>query len=139
VRDQKQADVHVLITTEATGGGGCEYEFSFLGRRAYESIDYTLTRTIGRDATDDETREQVNQVLEIGLSPYVMKTPLGKELSLDYSGLGGSSEPSRGREEDPWNHWVFEVYGGRVEMSAESNRTSFDSRWGFYADRVTKT
>lgn len=138
VRDPEQADIHVFVTDEATGGGGREYEFSFLGRRAFEGVDYTFTRTVDRDATQDETREEVNRVLELGLAPYLMKTPVGEQLSLNYP------EPEKGvaadrREADPWNHWVFEVYGGRVRMSRESNQSNFNSRWGFYADRVTET
>lgn len=138
VREPEQADIHVFITDEPTGGGGREYQFSFLGRRAFDGVDYEVTRTIGRNATPDETREEINRVLEVGVAPYLMQTSVGQNLSLEYP------DPEEDREtdqmaEDPWNHWVFEVYGGRVEMSYESNQSSFDSRWGFYADRVTRT
>src|SRR3954463_7316287 len=33
VRDQRDADVHVLITGQPTGGGGSQYTFSFIGLR----------------------------------------------------------------------------------------------------------
>lgn len=138
VREPEQADIHVFVTDERTGSGGREYEFSFLGRRSFKGVDYTLTLTTDRDATSDEVREEVNRLLEMGLAPYLMKTPLGKELSLNYPDIEDRQEPTRA-EGDPWNHWVFEIYGGRVRMSYESNQSNFDSRWGFFADRVTKT
>jgi hypothetical protein len=138
VRQPEQADIHVFVTDERTGSGGREYEFSFLGRRSFDGVDYTLTLTVDRNATSSETREEVNRILEIGFAPYLMKTPLGDELSLNYPDIEDRQEPARA-EGDPWNHWVFEIYGGRVRMSYESNQSDFDSRWGLFADRVTKT
>jgi len=138
VRDQKQADVHVFVTTEETGSGGREYEFSFLGRRSFQGLDYTLTFTADRNATSDEVRGEINRVLEMGLTPYLMQTSLGEDLSLRHPETGGTSDPGRA-EADPWNHWVFEIYGGSIEISHETNQSDFDSRWGFYADRVTET
>jgi len=141
VRDPKQADIHVFITDEQTGSGGREYEFSFLGRRSFDGVDYSLTLTTYRNATSDDVRDEINRVLEMGLAPYLMKTSLGRELSLNYpkpAQTEGDSDPGRA-EADPWNHWVFEIYGGSIEISQESNQSEFDSRWGFYADRVTQT
>jgi len=138
VRDPKQADIHVFVTDEETGSGGDEYEFSFLGRRAFQGFDYTLTFTADRNATSDEVREEMNRILEMGLAPYLMQTSVGENLSLRYPETGGDSDPVRA-DADPWNHWVFEVYGGSIEISHETNQSDFDSRWGFYADRVTET
>lgn len=138
VRDPAQADLHVFITDESTGGGGREYEFSFLGRRAFSGTDHTLPLTVDRNATWDDTREEMNRVLEMGLAFYVMKTPLGTQMSLEYEEVEADQQLVQ-QQEDPWNYWVFEIYGGRVEMSHESNQSDFDSRWGFYADRVTET
>ena len=138
VREPEQADVHVFVTVEGTGGGGERYSFSFLGRRDFEGIDYSFTQTIDRDATDDDAREEVNRVLEMGLSPYLMQTSIGESLSLEYPERA-PDQSSQDTTEDPWNYWVFDIYGGRVRMSYESNQSEFRSRWGFYADRVTDT
>lgn len=138
VRDPNRADVHVFITEERTGGGGLEYELSFIGQRTFADLDYSFTLVVERDATRDQEREQLNQVLEVGLAPYVVQRVPSARLSLSYAvpdgeDLGGLAV------DDPWNHWVFNVYAGRLQTSVESNRRSFDSRWGFYADRVTDT
>jgi hypothetical protein len=48
VRDPELADVHVFVTDEQTGGGGREYQFSFIGRRRFEGTSYTLRHHIGQ-------------------------------------------------------------------------------------------
>ncbi|RPJ84331.1 MAG: hypothetical protein EHM13_04825, partial [Acidobacteria bacterium] len=40
VRDRKDADVHVLITAESTGGGGQKYTVNVIGLRAYSGVDH---------------------------------------------------------------------------------------------------
>ena len=137
VRDPGQADVHVLITRESTGGGGNRYEFAFLGQRAFSDLELTLTHTSDRNDTWDETRSEMNRVLEMGFAPYAMQTSLGEQLALDYEGLEERGEETTRVEEDPWNHWVFDFYAGGIQVNLESNRVDFDSRWGFFADRVT--
>lgn len=137
VREPERADVHVFVTNERTGGGGWRYELSFIGRAGYSDVDHTLTHTVSREATWAETREGLNEVIKMGLVPFVMRTPVASQLSVQYD---GDAEDSAAAQDvrDPWDYWVFEIYGGRVSMSLESNQTEFDSRWGFFADRVTQ-
>ncbi len=137
VREPEQANVHVFITDEGTGGGGREYELSFLGQRGFGGVDYSFTHVVGRNETWDEERDGVNRVLELGLVPYVVQTVGASGFSLTYDAdVGGQRAP---REvDDPWNHWVFNIYAGRLATGIESNQRYFDSRWGFYADRVTE-
>lgn len=137
VRDPQRADVHVFITDQETGGGGRRYELSFIGRNAYGDINHTLTHTVDRDATWDETRASLNQMIKLGLVPYALRTPVASQLSIDYEGSGGESAPQQ-VVRDPWDHWVFEIYAGRVSMELEASQQEFDSRWGFFADRVTE-
>src|SRR5688572_11864365 len=42
VRDRAVADVHLLATQQATGGGGSEYVFNFIGLRSFARIVDTL-------------------------------------------------------------------------------------------------
>ena len=42
VRDRKEAQVHVLITTQRTGSGGYEYTLSFLGQNEFKGDDNTV-------------------------------------------------------------------------------------------------
>lgn len=42
VWDRREADIHVLITTQSTGSGGIEYTMAFIGQHAYEDYRNTL-------------------------------------------------------------------------------------------------
>lgn len=137
VRDQGQADVHVFITSENTGSGGRRYDLSFIGKEEFSNMQYTLTRTVDRNASSDERRESLNRVLEIGLTPFASQTLGTDAFSLQYD---MPEEDTEGAAEidDPWNYWVFEIYAGSLQLDLESNQKEFDSRWGFYADHVTE-
>lgn len=137
VRDPKQADVHVFITDESTGGGGRQYKFSFIGRLHFSDMAYTFSHTIDRNDTSDETRESLNRVLEMGLAPYAMQTMETSPFTLLYEEQAAGQTSDQGRV-DPWNYWVFEIYAGSLQLDLESNQKEFDSRWGFYADYVTE-
>ncbi len=43
VRDREVSDVHVLVTTERTGGGGFLYTLAFIGRGDFEGEDQELS------------------------------------------------------------------------------------------------
>lgn len=137
VRDPEQADVHVFITDEETGGGGIQYELSFIGRGHFERVQYTFGQTVERNATELERREAVTEAIRLGLVPYVVQTETTGRFSLGYSGeVPGAADGQS--VDDPWNHWVFTAYVGDVRLDLESNRTVFDSRWGLYADHVSE-
>ena len=42
VRDRKEADVHILVTTQPTGSGGTEYVFKFIGLDRFANVDDEL-------------------------------------------------------------------------------------------------
>ena len=42
MRDRRDADVHVLVTTQETGGGGTEYTLKFIGLGSFAGVDQTL-------------------------------------------------------------------------------------------------
>ena len=81
----------------------------------------------------EETRAAINEALRLGLAPFLGYSGAADEFSLVY-GEGGRPEADEILVSDPWRHWTFNVYGGDFELDRESNRTVFDSRWGFYAD-----
>src|SRR5512144_346547 len=38
VRDRTDADVHVLVTSESTGGGGAKYTLHFIGQKRHAGV-----------------------------------------------------------------------------------------------------
>jgi hypothetical protein len=136
VRDPQLADIHVFVTDERTAGGGREYQFSFIGRRDFVGTQYTLKHFIDHNATSEESRNQLTEFLKLGLAGFVLQTPLATRFKIEYSGNG--KEDLQQNVHDPWDFWVFQAYLGSVELDLESNKSEFDSRWGFFADRVTE-
>ena len=134
VRDPELADIHVFVSDEPTPGGGWEYQFSFIGRRAFAGTDYTLKHHIDHNATFEEARIALKTYLKMGLASFMLQTPLGIRFSIDY--IDTSEEGTLQDVHDPWDYWIFQAYVGRVELEKESNKSEFESRWGFFADRV---
>lgn len=137
VRDPNLADVHVFITQEGTSRGGRQYEFTFIGKEDFSGTEYTFVHNVDRNASSAERRESLNDVIELGLSPFVIQTSKPSLFSLEYEGFD-EGKSAEGEIEDPWNYWVFEIYAGSLRLNLESNKRNFDSRWGLYADRVTE-
>lgn len=106
VRNRQDADVHVLVTTERTGGGGRAFTLTFLGMRQFEALDDTLGYTSNATATDNEVREGLIQVLRAGIIRYISRTPLLDRFDISYAAPenGGTQVQA---SDDPWNYWVF--------------------------------
>lgn len=137
VRDPELANIHVFVTDEETGGGGREYEFSFIGRDIFSGTEFTNTHLINRNATSDEIRQAINGFLSKGLAAFLLQTPSASRITIQYSETDEDRAASF-EVDDPWDHWVFEIYAGSIELDLESNQQEFDSRWGVFADRVTE-
>lgn len=131
VWDRKEADVHILVTTQATGGGGGEYTIAFIGQKEYQELQNTLRYFSGSTETDDETRRGLVQTLKLGLAPYVARTPLCELLNV---GMSQKSAPTA--VEDKWNFWVFNL-GLFSWMDGESQRSSIFLSGNISANRVT--
>jgi hypothetical protein len=104
VRDVKEAQVYVLVTSESTGSGGRKYTLAFLGQMDFEGKNDTLVYASRPDDPRDVRRIWRTQMLKMGLMPYVARTPLYSEVIID---------PSERVETqvvvDRWNNWVFEL------------------------------
>ena len=131
VRDRKEADVHILVTTQSTGSGGTEYAMAFIGLGTYEGIAGNLIYASNTTATDDEVRKGYVAVLKMGLIPYVAKTPIRDLLTIEC------------REElqptdvvDPWKFWVFSLSVGG-EFDSESRQESQQLSFSASANKIT--
>jgi len=131
VRDRVDADVHVLMTDQSTGSGGREYTFAFIGLGACAGLDNTLTCASGPNDTSDEVRRMQVEVLERGLFPYVVKTPIAEFIDLEFR---EKLQPTSIR--DPWRFWVFSV-SADARLSGEESRSSKSLDMNFSANHVT--
>lgn len=138
VRDRADADVHVIITSQQTGGGGEAYSLDFLGRRAFDGRDVNLPYTSDATSTDDEVRRGIARTLRLGLASYAAATATAAQLDVVYERAeaeeGAAASPSL--EQDPWKLWVFRV-GADGSLEGESRTKQVDFGGSFSATRTT--
>lgn len=136
VRDRTDADVHVLTTTQGTGGGGIEYVFRFIGLGRFAGMDDELKFTASQTNTADERRIGYTGILKLGLVRYVASTDEASRLTLTYSPTDtpqAAADPAA----DPWNLWSFRVRGGGSVNGEKSNSArSFNT--SFAANRTSE-
>jgi hypothetical protein len=121
VRDTREAQVYLLVTSQHTGSGGRQYTFSFQGMEKFENMSDTLTYTSNPDVTSPIRREKITNLIKMGLMRYVARTPVFNEIEI-------TSNSSLKKEEviDNWNNWVFRLRTSPSFSAVESyNRLSF--------------
>jgi len=133
VRERKEADVHVLITTLSTGSGGREYTLTFLGQNRFTGQDDVLKYFSHRTDTQEEIRSGLTEVLKIGLITYVNQTPISQKIRVDYK----TAEAAPASVADKWKSWVFSLSTGGYFRGEQSH--AYESiRGSFSANKVTK-
>jgi len=144
MRDRRDADVHVLVTTQETGGGGTEYTLKFIGLGSFAGVEQTLRYSAPQTSTADERRKGIAEVIKQGLVRYVSESPQAQRLKITFSPDEGAAKP--GAQKDPWNLWVFRTNVGgsfngeqsntnrSIRGSASANRTTDDWRLSFAAN-----
>jgi hypothetical protein len=131
VRDRTEADVHVLITRQGTGSGGSEYTLSFIGLGPYEGINNELKFYANKIDTRDDSRRGLVQMLKLGLTPFVARTPMASALNLNMAGTVDATAV-----EDKWNFWVFSL-SGRGRLNGEASRKSNSLNGNCSVNRTT--
>ena len=133
VRDRLDADIHILETSQQTGSGGDEYSLYFIGQSTFNGKNDTLSFTTNVDDTKDQIRNERVRMIQIGLMPYLLKTPLASRISVDVASVQTSPE----KVEDKWNNWVFKIRGNSF-MNAQQSSRSFNIFGTISASRVTE-
>ncbi len=131
VRDSKEAQLHILITKQFTGSGGEEYSLFFIGQKKFSKMQDTLKFYTNADDTDDEIRNNLVQMLKIGLIRYAAKTPLYNKILINFE------QPSESKlVEDKWKSWLFEIDLGGWFNGEES--VKYTSIWSsISASKIT--
>jgi hypothetical protein len=136
VRQREDADVHILSSSNETGGGGREVVLRFVGVGRLQGQDHQH-RVLSMVADPEEVRRRrVLNAVTVGLLDYLSHEGLPAGVTVAVRAAETEKEgatPSR----DPWNFWVFSLQGG---ASINAEETSRDSEWNVRAsaDRVTE-
>jgi hypothetical protein len=84
VRDRRDSEVHVLVTTRRTGSGGEEFTIEFIGQGDFETVDDTLFYFSSDTDVEDEIRGGLTHTLKLGLVRYVARLPMAERLDVTY-------------------------------------------------------
>lgn len=133
VRDPTLGQVHLFINSQGTGSGGDTFTLSFIGKGDFEGIDNKLTYTSLQTNTRDEERKGLNSIIKLGLVPYVAHTSMAEKLVVSISDVQLTRTP----DEDSWNNWIFEIYGG-INFDKETSKSALELRYGLSADHITE-
>jgi hypothetical protein len=137
VRDRQVAQVHLLVTTQATGAGGSEYTINVIGLRQFAGMADTLKYFAQPTATDDDRRKGLARVFRIGLVRYLARTPAVARLNVafekDSAGASAQASPAR----DPWKNWVYRV-GLNSNLDGEEQYKSRNFGGSISASRITR-
>ncbi|MDC6390045.1 hypothetical protein PP182_15215 [Maribacter sp. PR1] len=136
VRDQSLANVQLFIYDVANGSGGRTYLLDFKGAQAYTEIQGELSYETTPNMTSDEVRKGLVAKIKLGLLKYILESNLAYKITYSVNSEGNSTIEQMSVE-DPWNNWIFEIYG-EAELSKESSRNEFEYEVGFESDRVTE-
>jgi len=134
VRDRATADLHVLVTTQETGGGGMAWTLKFIGQEFFKDQDHTLNFITGQAATEDDRRSEFARVFKVGLVSYAAATSVAPNLDVSFRPTTDAApKPAK----DRWDFWVFRLgLGGN--MSGEKTSSNHSYRVNLSSSRVTE-
>jgi hypothetical protein len=139
MRDRTDADLHVLVTTQGTGGGGTSWTLKIIGLGRFESVDRTMTFTTPQTATSDDRRKEFARQFKLGLAGYAASTAVARDLDVTWRPpvMTGGAPSGAAAKKDPWNKWVFRV-NGSGNFNGEASSRSHSYRLSFSSSRVTE-
>jgi hypothetical protein len=118
VRDRFDSDVHLLLTSLNAGNGGREITVNFLGQKRFAGkTDTLVVNTLPNDA-DDRVRRELLRTFQLGLAPYVARTPIASRMRLSLANGVVAPTVSPRSIKDRWNLWLYRI-DGNLNASGE--------------------
>jgi hypothetical protein len=111
VRDRFDSDVHLLVASLAAANGGRQQTVYFVGQKGYAGKQDTLVVTTLPNDADDRVRRELLRTFQLGLAPFVARTPIGGRLRLALAGGAPAPAFSSGAVRDRWNLWLYRIDG----------------------------
>lgn len=135
VRDRASSDIHLLVTTQMTGGGGWNWTLKFIGGGPFQGVDETLTFASASTDTSDARRKELARLVRLGLARYAVRS--GNLASLDVTFKPPAAAAAAAPQKDPWNYWVFST-SANGNLSGEKSSKNRSFRISTSANRVTE-
>ncbi|WP_111709926.1 hypothetical protein [Lutibacter citreus] len=133
VRDQKYADVHIMVRSQNTGSGGLEHELEYFGKNFYGKAYNKHSFSTPPTNSFSENRDLMLQNIRMGSSIFLYKhydkyeslIVNSNEEKNDSINKPVPKNDTQIEVKDKWNSWVFNIglnggYSGQ-ETSENSN------------------
>ena len=140
VRDRKDADVHVLVTTQRNSSGGEDFQLEYIGLGRFQGQTRALRYVSSGTDTSDERRRGFSRTFGLGLVPFLFDSQTLERLHLEYNvPIEEQNVPpaSASAVNDPWNLWVYRA-GMSVNLDGERASTGSGIRGNFSGNRTTE-
>ena len=136
VRDPREADVHVIVSSTDTASGGEEHTVELIGLGRFKGTDFKMRALTESGDTDDTQRQRLATAITIGLLNYLSSDGLRGDLQVqvEQRAQPGGAAPVV----DKWDHWVISLEGGITTNGEESSR-ELQLSGTIGADRITDT
>jgi hypothetical protein len=139
VRDRRDADLHLIMTSIGTGAGGTEYRFDFTGLEGRSDyVDQLFYQSLPTD-TERESLDGIATTLAVGLARFA--TVAGYRGLVSVRAADGTTAVdqrvvSADEVDDPWNLWVFRI-NGSGNLNGETTRETIRLNSSVSASRVS--
>jgi hypothetical protein len=134
VRDQGLADLHLLVIRQRTSNGA-QYLIDYIDQRTADKPKKELILDTYNFQTDEEVRNELVGIIQLGLVSYLTDTRILSQLSIDFNPEETNEDVSF-EGEDPWNNWVFE-FGVDGNVRGQENEYRYNIGGDGEAQRVT--
>ncbi len=132
VRDRKEADIHILFTSQRTAVGGTDFTLYFIGQNNLANIKDTIEYLTNQNDTEDMSRKKMLKALELGLVNYLIRSDLTNGINISLK-----KPLKKIKQKDNWDYWLF-----RTSLSGnyngQANQKVMYLNGSFFADRTTK-
>lgn len=136
VTDRKDADVHILFTTQTNGSGGKEYTLRFIGQNKYQNQNDTIKFSTHQIDTQDIIREKIVKGMKNGLFKYILNSNVADKMNITYSSFSNEAQQNQNNN-DSWDYWNFKInLSGR--FNGEQNYSSLSLNNSITANRTTE-
>ena len=132
VRDQKQSQVHIIINSQPTASGGLQYSIRFLGHEKFENKNDTLHYIAKVENSNRENRDELTNVITMGLMPYLASNGQQKYMAFDYTDKTKLVEQSV----DKYKNWVYTATANTF-LSGDKISEVLSADGSFSAARIT--
>jgi hypothetical protein len=121
VRDRQDAQIHILVTNQSTGGGGTEFTLHFIGQQQLANLSDTLKYVSPTNASPDDLRHGLARMVRLGLVRYYAHLGRAGTFDVTYTAPTGVGKDAKAAAKDRWNLWVYRISANGYGSGEESD------------------